>query len=361
MKNITIVGCGSVGFIHAYYFAQHGYNVSFLKTSDYNSSYYEKVKADGFFEVIDRGSEKIKVPINNITKDVEEVVPNADMVFVTTTTLQHNKIAKLIGPHLKDEQIVCIMPSYASSLIFKQYALANVKYVEFETTLFNGRIIDNSYININFKNCRLSAYFDGFSDREKSLFSENFIYIDKEALNTFEIAFHNPNMIVHTIGVLLSASRIEYSKGNFWMYKEAFTPSIINVINKFDAEKNLILQALGCSELSYFDAAKWRNEVDLTQDSMDVFRSFAEDSNKGPSRLRHRYLLEDVPMGLSLFQSVGDVLGIETPIADSVITLSSALLNEDFQKNGNSVFKIYKSMKFDKATFLNTVNRYSLP
>lgn len=356
MKNITIVGCGSVGFIHAYYFAQRGYNISFLKTSDYNSIYYERVKADGFFEVIDRGSDKVKVHINNITKNVEEVVPNADLVFVTTTTLQHDSVAKLIGPHLKDEHIVCIMPSYASSLIFKQYSKANIKYVEFETTLFNGRIIDNSYININFKNCRMAAYFDGFSDREKSLFSRDLIHIDKEALNTFEIAFHNPNMIVHTIGVLLSASRIEYSKGNFWMYKEAFTPSIINVIKKFDAEKNLILQALGCSELSYFDAAKWRNEIDLSQDSMDVFRSFAEDSNKGPNQLRHRYLLEDVPMGLSLFQSVGDVLDIETPIADSVIALSSALLDEDFQTNGRSVFNIYKDTAFDKTAFLMTVN-----
>lgn len=357
MKNITIVGCGGVGFIHAYYFAQRGYNISFLKTSDHNSSYYEKVKSDGYFEVIDRGSDKVKVYINNITKNVEEVIPSADIVFVTTTTLQHNSVAKLIGPHLKDNQIVCIMPSYASSLIFKQYSLANVKYVEFETTLFNGRVINNSYININFKNCRMAAYFNGFSDMEKSLFSKDLIYIDKEALNTFEIAFHNPNMIVHTIGVLLSASRIEYSKGDFWMYKEAFTPSIINVINKFDAEKNSILEALGCSKLSYFDAAKWRNEVDLSQDSMDVFRSFAQDSNKGPNQLRHRYLLEDVPMGLSLFQSVGDVLDIETPIADSVITLSSALLNEDFQTNGRSVFKIYKGTTFDKATFVKTINQ----
>lgn len=355
MKNITIIGCGGVGFIHAYYFARRGYNISFLKTSDYNSNYYEKVKSDGYFEVIDRGNDKEKVYINNITKNPEEVIPNADIIFVTTTTLQHDSVAKIIGRYLTDKQVVCIMPSYASSLIFKKYSQANVKYVEFETTLFNGRIIDNSYININFKNCRMSAYFNGFSDEEKSVFSKDFIYIDKEALNTFEIAFHNPNMIVHTIGVLLSASRIEYSKGEFWMYKEAFTPSIINVINKFDAEKNLILQALGCNELSYFDAAKWRNDVDLSQDSMDVFRSFAEDSNKGPNQLRHRYLLEDVPMGLALFQSVGDAIGIETPIADSVITLSSALLNEDFRANGRSVFDIYKGTNLNKAIFLETI------
>lgn len=353
MRNITIVGCGSVGFIHAYYFAKRGYNISFLKTSDYNSVYYEKVKSDGYFEVVDRGTSKTRVYIDKISKIASEVIPNADIIFVTTTTLQHQKVAKLIGPLFINNQIVCIMPSYASSLIFKKYTSANIKYVEFETTLFNGRIIDSSHVNINFKNCRMAAYFDGFSHHETSTFSKDIIHINKEARNTFEIAFHNPNMIVHTIGVLLSASRIEFSKGEFWMYKEAFTPSIIKLINKFDAEKNLILETLGCNKLSYFDAAKWRNEIELSQDSMDVFRSFAENSNKGPDQLRHRYLLEDVPMGLTLFQSVGDILEIKTPIADSVITLSSALLDEDFKINGRSIYRIYENPNIDKATFLN--------
>lgn len=356
MKNITVIGCGSVGFIHAYYFAKRGYRISFLKTSDYNNAYYEKVKSDGYFEVIDRGKEKTKVYINTISKNANEVIPNADIILVATTTLQHYSVAKLIGSHLVDDQIICIMPSYASSLVFKNNTLANVKYVEFETTLFNGRIKDSSYINITFKNCRMAAYFEGFSSDEKNNFSKEIIHIDKEASNTFEIAFHNPNMIVHTIGVLLSASRIEFSKGEFWMYKEAFTPSIIKLIGKFDAEKNLILQALGCNKLSYFDAAKWRNEADLSQNSMDVFRSFAEGSNKGPHQLRHRYLLEDVPMGLSLFQSVGDVLQIDTPIADSVITLSSALLDEDFKTNGRNIYQLYNNPNIDKITFLNKLS-----
>ena len=57
----------------------------------------------------------------------------------------------------------------------------------------------------------------------------------------------------------------------------------------------------------------------------------------------------------SLFQSVGDAIGIETPIADSVITLSSALLNEDFRANGRSVFDIYKGTNLNKAIFLKTI------
>lgn len=337
---ITIVGCGSVGFIHGYYFASKGHEVSFLKTSEYNCEYFNKVKEEKEYLVTDRGAAPQTVKIKNITRDPANVIPEADIVFIATTTLQHMSVAQLIYPYLTDGQVVCLMPSYASSFLFKQLGEKQLKYVEFETTLYNGRIKDNAYVNINFKNCRMAAYFDGFTADEKECFKKEIIFIDKEAVNSFEIAFHNPNMIVHTIGVLLSASRIEYSQGEFWMYKEAFTPSVVRVIENFDKEKNQLLKKIGCKELTYFDAAKWRNEEDLTQDSLEVFRSFAEDSNKGPAQLKHRYLLEDVPMGLVLFSSLGDAVGVNTKIADAVITLTSSLLAESFWEEGRTLEKL---------------------
>ena len=121
------------------------------------------------------------------------------------------------------------------------------------------------------------------------------------------------------------------------MCREAFTDSIVNVINAFDRQKNLVLQAYGCRPLGYFEAAKWRNEENLNIDAMTSFRSFADSSNKGPMFLRHRYLLEDVPMGLGLFVSLGKVAGVDTCIAESIMTLGGALLGEDFYGQARSI------------------------
>jgi len=226
-----------------------------------------------------------------------------------------------------------------SRFIFQKYIKKDVTYCEWETTAYNGRIVNNEFVNITFYNPRNAmCVFPKTKEKESiDIISKCFENTKYLRLNSLETAFHNPNMIVHPIGVVLSASRIEYSNGEFWMYKEAFTPSIVNVIEKFDEQKNAILKKVGCQPLSYFEAAKWRNEVDLSKDAMEVFKSFAESSNKGPTKLSHRYLMEDVPMGLVLFSSIGRVLKLSTTIADSIIELSSALLKKDFNKEGRHI------------------------
>ena len=92
-----------------------------------------------------------------------------------------------------------------------------------------------------------------------------------------------------------------------------------------------------CLRLDYFEAAKWRNEEDLNIDAMAVFRSFADSSNKGPSFINHRYLLEDVPMGLGLYVSVANLVGVDTSIQAGIMSLASALLNKDLKSGARTI------------------------
>lgn len=339
---ITIIGCGNAGLIHAAKIYEKGGNeVCLLKTSQTNSSFFDKIVEEGGYRVHDltnRGKDFFVKP-SLVTRDATVAMTFADVVLVMTTTLQHESVAKLIGPYAHDGQIIAMCPGYMGSLIFKKYISAAVTYSEWETTAYNGRVMNNEYVKITFYNPRnaISVLPVAKSDYVLSIFSKLFDNTNYLRRNILESALHNPNMIVHTIGMTFSASRIEYSKGEFWMYREAFTDSIVNVINAFDKQKNEILKAYGCEPLDYFEAAKWRNEEDLNVDAMTSFRSFADSSNKGPMFLRHRYLLEDVPMGLGLFISLGKVAGVDVSIAESIMTLASALLGEDFKSRSRDI------------------------
>lgn len=63
-----------------------------------------------------------------------------------------------------------------------------------------------------------------------------------------ESALLNPNMVLHTVGSIMSIPRIEYSKGNFCMYREAYArgnDSTINLLMRLDEEKDESLKKLG--------------------------------------------------------------------------------------------------------------------
>lgn len=340
--NVTVIGCGNSGLIHAAKMIEKGHKVAILKSSNsVHEEFYDTICSESGYNVKDEtdGGKRFFAKPEFITKDVEMAVSFADVILVMTTTLQHENIAKLISPFVKDGQIIVLVPGYMGSLIFRKYIHKQVVYSEWETTAYNGRIVDSMYVRITFYNPRnaISVYPVSRTEETLEVLSKLFDNTKYTRKHILESALHNPNMIVHTIGTILSASRIEYSKGEFWMYREAFTPSVINVIKAFDEQKNEILRKFGCDGLNYFEAAKWRNSEDMNKDAMEVFRSFADSSNKGPASLSGRYIKEDVPMGLVLFSSLGKRVNVCTFIADSLIQIASSLLSVDFYKQGRTI------------------------
>ena len=313
-----------------------------LKTSGAaNSEFYDIIEQEHGYNVKDEtdGGRRFFVRPAFITRDVQKAVEFGDILMVTTTTSQHEHVARLIAPYVRDGQLIVLVPGYMGSLIFKRFIQRDVIYSEWETTAYNGRIVDSMYVHITFYNPRnaVSALPVAALPQVVETLSHCFPNTRYTRKHILESALHNPNMIVHPIGIIFSASRIEHSGGEFWMYREAFTPSIINVIQAFDKQKNLILNAFGCDSLDYFEAAKWRNEEDLSKDAMEVFRSFANSSNKGPSSINHRYFHEDIPMGLGLFISIGQIVGVDTSVQESITALASALINKDLRQNARSI------------------------
>lgn len=339
---ITVIGCGNSGLIHAAKLLQNQHEVALLKTSGAaNSEFYDIIEQEHGYNVKDEtdGGRRFFVRPAFITRDVQKAVEFGDILMVTTTTSQHEHVARLIAPYIRDGQLIVLVPGYMGSLIFKRFIQRDVIYSEWETTAYNGRIVDSMYVHITFYNPRnaVSALPVAALPQVVETLSHCFPNTRYTRKHILESALHNPNMIVHPIGIIFSASRIEHSGGEFWMYREAFTPSIINVIQAFDKQKNLILNAFGCDSLDYFEAAKWRNEEDLSKDAMEVFRSFANSSNKGPSSINHRYFHEDIPMGLGLFISIGQIVGVDTSVQESITALASALINKDLRQNARSI------------------------
>ena len=362
---VTIVGTGNAGCAHAFKFKQKRHTVCLLKTSEKiheeNFKYLQKTKT---LTGIDNPLEGIKseVTLDMVTRDIPAAISESDIVFVTVQTLYHEDVAKKLAPYLESGQLVIIVPGYMGSLFFKKYCnRPGVIFAEGESAPFDARLIEPGVINILFRNVRnalasLPASATGnYLGKADSL--AGCYKFQRE--NIIESALHNPNLIVHTVGAITSVGRIEYSKGEFWMYREAFTPSVLNLLYQLDQEKMMILNAFGLKAIPYFDACKFRNEEDLSVDGLEVFRSYAREGGpKGPTSVNTRFIYEDVPMGLCLMSSLGKKVGVPTPVCDALITLGGALLKTDFMKCGRTLesFGLGEKTKDQISNYVNSLS-----
>ena len=129
----TIIGCGNSGLIHAAKLMERGYEVALLKTSNTNGRFFDVIKAEGGYHVKDdtlqgRGKEYDVHPAL-ITRDVRQAVSFGDVLMVMTTTSQHEFIAQLIAPFVRDGQMIVLVPGYMGSLIFKKFIKKNSIYI----------------------------------------------------------------------------------------------------------------------------------------------------------------------------------------------------------------------------------------
>jgi opine dehydrogenase len=334
---ITILGAGNAGCAHACMFAEKGHRVRLVKTSRaIHQENFIEIERTGQITCIDntQGGRRFTVNPELVTYDIKQAIPGSHAVMVMVQSLYHEDIAKGIGELLEPGQLVLVVPGNMGSVFFRRYSRApDVLFAEGESTPFDARLIEPGIVCTLFKNVRNALSFLPNSYREEGLKISNRIIETYRYFrqNIVETALHNPNLVLHTIGCIMSASRIEIAKGEFWMYQEGFSPSIWRLVRELDNEKNALLERFGSQRLNYLDACKFRNEEYLSADAHAVFDRYALTGGpKGPSSLNTRYIFEDVPIGLGFMSSLGKKMEIATPLCDSLIQIASVLNDTDY-------------------------------
>lgn len=340
---IAILGAGNAGCAVGADLSLKGHQVTLIKTShamhDENFNYL--LENDGKF-VINEFGEISETNIYKVTRDLEEI-SNNEVVIIYIQTNYHKDLIKRIVKYFNDDQIILINPGYLSSAYILEYCDKDIIIAEAQSSFIDGRIMENGYFRVGFRNVRNPIGIYPTRRKEEAIekldkLDERFVYLD----SIIEAAIHNPNMIVHTVGSVMSIPRIEIAKDDFCMYHEAYTRENIHtwkILEKLDDEKMNVLEKLGFERLSYENACKYRNSLDESIDAKEVFLDYAamDTRAKGPVRVDSRYISEDVPEGLVMLESLAKVLDVKTPIATSLIEIASAALGIDLRKDGRSV------------------------
>lgn len=342
--NISVLGAGNGGTAVAAELSLRGHYVNLIKTShamhDDNFNYI--IQQDGKVNLIENGK-KITARIDNITRDISQI-SDSEIIIIYIQTNYHENLIKRIKPYLCDGQILLINPGYLSTAyVIKHCDDVDITVCEAQSSFVDCRITQPGTIKIGFRNVRNPI---GIYPKSKTNYSKEklnqlgypFVYLP----SVIEAALHNPNLIVHTVGAIMSIPRIEKTKGDYCMYHEVFTPSVWKILESLDKEKMNVMEKLGCKRISYVEACKFRNTLDDKRNAKDVFFWYAgmPTRAKGPTVVDSRYITEDVPQGLVLLETLGYKLKVKTPICTSLINMASAALGRNFRSEGRSIERL---------------------
>lgn len=340
--NITIIGAGAGGQTMAGHFSLLGHNITLynrnIKKFDNNiiknKGIYIKGKIEAFA--------KIKL----ITNDIKKAVIGADIIILTTTANAHFSLARKMSKYLKDGQIVVLSPGRTlGALEFKNCLIKNncfnkVYIGETQTLIYACRKIKNGTVEIyGIKNRVHFSALPG-SDTNYILKILNNIYpCFYKAKNILETSLENIGAILHPAIMSLNSTSIK--NGKFKYFYKDITKKEISLIKKLDKERLKIGKAFGCDIISVEDWISFAYK--------DIPKlSFIEKINKNPAYFKirapksiyHRYLTEDIPMGIIPLIELGRIAGVDTKNLQYIVIECSKLLKINFYKNSRNLKKL---------------------
>lgn len=361
---VAVLGGGNGGHAVAANLALNGYKVNFFELPQFAES-FERVLRTKEIRI-----EGISIDgtarLNLATTDIRQAIREAEFIFVVTPAFGHKTMAEACAPFVQDGQTFILMPGSGGSLefvkIFKQKKVKNeIVFAETCTLPYGARLKGAGHVSVFIHAVALpTGIFPARKTDAVIPKLKQFYPAIMPAKDVLEAAINNPNPIVHPVAALLSATRIEHSKGEFYLYAEGMTPSVARAFESLNEERLSLCKAMGY-KLYHWDNLDFKNynlgeteeecRYRILNTSMDA--AFGKDGiyagikMKGPEHLKDRYVTEDVPYGMVLLSTLGNLLGIPTPTHDAVVQLSSVINRTDYWKTGRGVKELGLS-KMDK-------------
>jgi opine dehydrogenase len=347
IRKIAVLGAGNGGCAAAADLTLRGYEIRLCSRSQ---NTLQPLLDRGGIELVEDGKEKLARPAL-ITCNVSAAIKGADLIVIAAPAVAHEYFAAALVADVHEEQTIFLNPGQTGGALHFAHFLRksrpklSARMCETVTLSHICRLKGAARVEVYRRTSLRCAAFPGKLTAEiVPLIREIFINVDAAA-NVIETGLSNINAIMHPAGMVANAGWIEQYSGEFLFYAEGITPAVARVIAKVDAERLQIVRKLGLPALSFveifYQAGLTTGAARASASVYEAIRDSAPNKTiKSPASLNHRYLNEDVAYGLVPMVELARLLGIQTPVMDSLIELSSAMNSVDYRKEGLTLEKM---------------------
>lgn len=278
-----------------------------------------------------------------VTHDVARAIRGTDTILIVVPALYHRVYAHLLAGHLRDGQNVVLVPGTLGSLEFltviaEEGCRPEITVSELDTLPYATRITGAASVNVYHA---LPVFgvgvFPATKTRQVRTILKDLYGGIAAFRNVLEAGLSNCNPVIHPLGVLMNAGRIEYSRGEFWYYEEGITPATARAMERLDGERLAIGRKLGLKmpgQAEALHAVGYGPKGDLWE---TLKGSKGLTPIKGPTTLGSRYLTKDIPIGLVCWSQLADMLGVPTPLMKATVEIGIAISGVNYWETGRTV------------------------
>jgi opine dehydrogenase len=338
--NIAVVGGGNGSYTMAADFALAGHRIRMWPGAKQKHAELYRNRTI-LLEGLGRTGE---ARLELISDDPGEVIRGAGIILCTDPAHSQVKRASILAPHLENGQVLFLSPGSLGPLVFEKGfrnagRRVDVSYAEPGTLPYLTRKVEPTKVQVSGLATHLPIGI--FPARNTGMVFElvNQLYPAAHTVeDALSVALLNVGPIIHSVLFLLNTGAIEHFP-TWDIHNEGTTKSVVKLVLSHDAERIKLRKAIGYSSHHYPFVDHYNPAGDAEWMYGKKAHTDLVKSEKWRESLSfyHRYILEDVKCNLALMDSIGDLCRMETPIADSLLTLIGTICGENFRKTGRTL------------------------
>jgi opine dehydrogenase len=336
---VVVIGAGIGGL---YLLAELGIAGHQLRLHDIDDARLTDLRARGGVDVEGGGFAAVEL----VTTDLAAAIDGSQIIVVVTGGNYQEAVATALAPLLRDGQIVLLIQGNTGGALVVRRALAGcraaVDVAEMDNYPYSmWRLGPTRVRPIVHKRFVQIAAFPG---RRGAAVFERLAPLFPHAVAAPSVAhtgFTNANAMLHVANCVANAGRIERGE-SYKFYAEGVTPAVARLYEAIDAERVAIAAALGAQVPSLADwfARTYGVRGATLVETCQLLTSNSDGPYQAtgtPKSLDHKYITEDVPVGLMPMRALGAAAGVPTLALDALIEVACRLSGRSFANEARTL------------------------
>jgi opine dehydrogenase len=342
MATVAVLGASNGGLTTAADLALGGHVVRWWSRA---AEPLAAVRAAGGITLLTGGERRVASPAL-VTDDLAAAVTGAEVVIAPLPATGHDDLAERLGPLLGADQVVLLTPgtlgAYALARALARaggrlpFALAETATLPYLTRKAGPAEVR---VAVRAANLPVGVFPAGRTEAALARLRPLFAAL-RPRVDALDAALSNAGPVIHPPLVLLNAGALD--RGRLDVHGAGTTPTIRRLIDAVDAERVSAREGWGYPpphyELAtYYDEARAAGGFYGAGARARVAESGIFDETLG---FDHRYVREDVVLGLALFESAARTVNVETPAISGLLQLFGVLLGQRLSGGGRALERL---------------------